>query len=69
MRHVSGKLLWLQEKTKNGEFDMRPVATADNVSDLGTKPLKADRVTRLLAMCNFRDSENGYQRIGQAHLS
>ena len=68
MRHVSGKLLWLQEKTKNGEFDMRPVATADNVSDLGTKPLKADRITKLLAMCNFRDSENGYQRIGQAHL-
>ena len=47
---------------------MRPVPTADNVSDLGTKPLKADRITKLLAMCNFRDSENGYQRIGQAHL-
>ena len=68
MRHASGKLLWLQEKTKSGEFDMRPVPTADNVSDLGTKPLKADRITKLLAMCNFRDSENGYQRIGQAHL-
>ena len=68
MRHVSGKLLWLQEKTKSGEFDMRPVPTADNVSDLGTKPLKAECITKLLAMCNFRDSENGYQRIGQAHL-
>ena len=68
MRHVSGKLLWLQENTTNGEFEMRPVATADNVSDLGTKSLKADRVTKLLAMCNFRGSENGYQRIGQAHL-
>ena len=44
------------------------MATADNVSDLGTKSLKADRITKLLAMCNFRDSENGYQQIGQVHL-
>ena len=69
MRRVSGKLLWLQEKTRNGEFAMRLVATGDKFSDLGTKPLKADRVAALLlAMCDIRCLDDGSESLGQTHL-
>ena len=40
----------------------------DNVGDLGTKPLKADRIAKLLGMCGVRDSEDGYQLLGRVHL-
>ncbi|CAE7314347.1 RE1 [Symbiodinium microadriaticum] len=54
LRHISGKLLWLQQLTKDEVLHVAPVATAVNASDIGTKPLKADRVNRLLGMLGIR---------------
>ena len=39
VRNVSGKLLWIQEKTADGAFSLQPVSTAYNVADIGTKTL------------------------------
>ena len=47
---------------------VRPVPTADNVSDLGTKSLKADRILCLLSKLNMCDSECGYQLVGAEHM-
>ena len=42
--------------------------TAENVGDLGTKPLKADRIAKLLGMCGVRNSDDGYQLLGKVCL-
>ena len=64
MRRVSGKLLWLQEKTRNGEFATRLVANS-----VTWVPLKADRVAALLlAMCDIRCLDDGSESLGQTHL-
>jgi hypothetical protein len=44
IRHLEGKLLWIQEKTESGELQVERVESALNVSDLGTKPLTAVRL-------------------------
>ena len=45
LRHISGKLLWLQQMTKDEILSVGPVPTAENVADLRTKPLKAERIS------------------------
>ena len=67
-RHLEGKILWLQDKVKQGIFIPRPVPTADNVSDLGTKVLKADRVAYLLSKCNIRDLSCGNALVGKSQI-
>ena len=67
-RHLEGKILWLQDKVKQGLFIPRPVPTADNVSDLGTKVLRADRVAYLLGKCNVRDLSCGNALVGKSQI-
>ena len=67
-RHLEGKILWLQDKVEQGIFIPRPVPTADNVSDLGTKVLKADRVAYLLSKCNIRDLSCGNALVGKSQI-
>ena len=67
-RHLEGKILWLQDKVKQGVFVPRPVPTSDNVSDLGTKVLKADRVAYLLSKCNIRDLSCGNALVGKSQI-
>ena len=38
IRHLSGKLVWVQDETASGELRVGRVESAWNVSDLGTKP-------------------------------
>ncbi|CAE7322877.1 GIP [Symbiodinium sp. KB8] len=66
--HISGKLLWLQQLTKDEVLQVAPVATAVNASDIGTKPLKADRVNRLLGMLGIRNADDGYSLVGESQL-
>ena len=68
LRHISGKLLWLQQLTKDEVLQVAPVATAVNASDIGTKPLKADRVNRLLGMLGIRSADDGYSLVGESQL-
>jgi hypothetical protein len=53
VRHLSGKLLWIQEKTADGSFQLRQVPTASNVADIGTKTLSRQRLFYLLHECGL----------------
>ena len=44
VRHLSGKLLWIQEKTADNTFKLRQVPTTFNVADIGTKALSRQRL-------------------------
>ena len=43
VRHLSGKVLWIQEKTNSGELTLRQVGTTWNMADVGTKALPQHR--------------------------
>jgi hypothetical protein len=66
IRHLEGKLLWIQEKTESGELQVEHVESALNVSDLGTKPLTAVRLKTLSFLLGAMDVASG-ERVGQAH--
>ena len=44
VRHLSGKLLWIQGKTADGSFQLRQVRAACNIADIGTKTLGRHRL-------------------------
>ena len=57
VRHLQGKLLWVQEFLKHGYMQIHPVDTLINVSDLGTKPLAPERVAALSFLIGLRDGD------------
>ena len=63
LRHVSGKLLWIQGAVLQEQLKVMPVGTAKNVADLGTKPLSKNRVNLLLNWCGVYNGQG--ERIGQ----
>ena len=40
VKHVSGKILWIQDALREGVFDLNQIPTIWNVSDIGTNPLE-----------------------------
>ena len=63
LRHVHGKLLWIQDKVSEGELQVHQVGTDLNVSDLGTKPLAKQRLCALLFWCGVRNADG--QPVGE----
>ena len=63
-RHLDGKLLWVQELSKQGNMQVSGVNTLRNPSDLGTKSLARDRILCLLHMLSIIDVDNGNQAVG-----
>ena len=61
LRHIRGRLLWLQQRVSCGELVIRQVKTLYNVSDLNTKTLNKDRFMCFLYMLNLVCNE---QRVG-----
>jgi hypothetical protein len=59
LKHVAGKLLWIQSKIKSGVLRAQPVCTDVNPADLGTKSLGKARVKGLLNLCNQFDVDEG----------
>ena len=53
VRHVAGKLLWVQERTADKSFALHPVSTVHNVADMGTKTLSRQRLFYLLHECGL----------------
>ena len=47
-RHISGKILWLQEKTQDKSLVLRQVQTIWNLADIGTKCLSKQRLYLLM---------------------
>ena len=50
LRHISGRLLWMQSKVRDNVFKIVQVGTTWNPSDIGTKLLARDRQFMILFM-------------------
>lgn len=53
LRHISGRLLWMQSNVRENVFKIVQVSTVWNVSDIGTKLSSRDRHYMLLYMLGF----------------
>lgn len=48
IRHLAGKVLWIQEYTASGKIKVFQIPTDLNLADVGTKPLSMARTKALL---------------------
>ena len=65
LKHVSGRLLWIQQRQQRGELQLRRIDTVTNVADMGTKVLAGRRVRMLLHLCGF---QNDWGDLGVAEF-
>ena len=65
LRHIPGRLLWMQSKIRENVFNIVQVGTVWNVADIGTKLLPRDRRYTLLFMLGF---ENDGEKIGEVQF-
>ncbi len=63
LRHVQGKLLWVQSQVKNGVLTLKQIPTMWNPADLGTKGLNRRRHNMLLYLFGFVDEKG--ERVGE----
>ena len=54
VRHLGGRWLWAQEAAQGGQFALKRVGTAGNVSDLTTKYHDEERLEALMRMGGLR---------------
>ena len=64
VRHLSGKILWMQSLVLEKEVSVGQVATHWNLSDIGTKPLAKQRLLVLLNQIGACDPET-LEMIGE----
>ena len=64
LKHVSGKLFWIQQVVHEDKVHLTHVPTLWNVADAGTKPLACKRIQMLLHCVGMARAE-GDQTIGQ----
>ena len=64
IRHLSGKLLWVQDLVLSKQLAMGQIPTEWNYSDVGTKPLSRSRLMVLLHQIGAINPSN-LQMIGQ----
>ena len=67
LRHIRGRMLWLQERMANHELNIRQVPTLQNIADLNTKSHSKNRFLALLYMFGFTTSKD--QRVGAEAFS
>ena len=58
LRHINGRLLWIQSKVRDSILKMVQVSTLWNPADIGTKNLPRDRHVMLLFMLGIVDGGN-----------
>ena len=56
VKHLHIRSLWTQQKLRDGEFELKKADTLDNVADVGTKHLSAERIAFLLDRLGLRRS-------------
>ena len=54
VRHIDVRDLWLQDEVRGKKVEVAKVRGEDNTADIGTKPLKAVGIARLMAQMRFR---------------
>ena len=57
LRHIRGRLLWLQQKMSSHELDIRQIPTLQNVSDMNTKSHSKNRFLALMCVFGFVTSK------------
>ena len=67
VRHLSTRVLWVQQKVERRELLVGPVASAENVSDIGTKKLGVVTMRILMNMLGVYDSEKN-ELVGQHEI-
>ena len=55
IRHLSASDLWVQERLRNGEFDLEKIPGADNPADVLTKHLERPTLLKLLPRMHARE--------------
>ena len=68
IRHLSGKILWVQHKTQSGEVMLTQIPTAFNIGDIGTKCLARKRLLALMGEAGMFFVESREQ-VGQTEQS
>ena len=68
IRHLSGKILWVQSKVKDKEVELIQVPTSLNVSDIGTKALSKKRLFGLMSEAGMIYVESG-EIVGESELA
>eukprot|EP00435_Cladocopium_sp_Y103_P006332 s4440_g2.t1 len=53
VKHLEGKILWIQDAVRTGVVELSQIGTVWNISDLGTKALSVQRVKFLLHEINM----------------
>ena len=66
LRHIRGRLLWLQEKSNGGEIEIKQVKTNYNIADVNTKSLHKDRFLCLLFLLGFVSND---EPVGETEFS
>ena len=64
LKHVAGRILWIQQAVAEGSVQLAQVGATWNLSDLGTKPLGGNRLRFLLHEISL-SSESGTVAIGE----
>ena len=67
LRHVSGKILWVQQKTNDKSVLLKQVPTIWNVADIGTKCLQQKRLFFLMHESGLVDLDTFESVVEQEH--
>ena len=62
LRHISGRMMWMQQLLRSKDIDIRQVSTIYNIADLNTKGLARERFFALLWMIGY---VNGNGKVGE----
>ena len=63
IRHLSTRILWVQQRVEQKELRITPVSSTDNLADIGTKKLSVSTMRVLMHDIGIYDSEKG-QLVG-----
>ena len=69
LRHLDLRLLWLQDLVRSHQLRLSAVPGPENLADLQTKALKADRIRYLLHGFKVRDEANSDELVGVAEAT
>jgi hypothetical protein len=59
VRHLAGKILWVQSKVREGEALLSQISRSFNISDVGTKPPSKKRLVAMMAEIGMIHVESG----------
>ncbi|CAL1159421.1 unnamed protein product, partial [Cladocopium goreaui] len=64
VRHLAGKILWVQSKVREGDVLLSQISTSFNISDVGTNPLSKKRLVAMMGEIGMMHVESG-ETVGE----